>query len=768
MMKVKITNPRGSAQEMKKTSILSLVLLGVLAVMASSGPIPPGPIGNFINNSAAPQNAQLNVGTATVRGALTAGSLVVPAINVATATATQHIGGGIGLTNLNPAEVKSGTIPASVVWNGVAVGTQYGGTGQDFSAITQGKIPYFSGTGVMGTVAAGVNGQVLQSGGPAGAPSFTGAPTILGTNITAIPVGGLAAGTLSVSVPASSITITGVVPGVYGGPTQSAQLTIRSDGRVGSITQLPIPGVSTTTVIAVNSYNWTKYQNFMSSVSVGSIYGSGVGLTNVPAASITAGSLGAGVIASSVAVNSVYPASVKAGTYGVSITGNAATATTASNYVLLAGGYMTGDLNTTGQFLAQGDIIAGVTSGAFKIGSVGIFELNGNTVHVGSPFGTGFPGDENTIIGVNAGSYASGTGSVLIGAGAGSNVPNSGNNNICIGDQTCTTNSTGHDNIIIGATQNGLSASSSNYLNLGGGITGRNVAGSTLTFLPSILVPDVYARLRGNADTATTATNWTGSSALQSQVNNIAVDTGSIKTVQNAVVLSTGVIAASDALKLPLAGGNMTGPLSGTSAVYSGSVTASSVTVTGSAFSVGGSTLVAVNGSVGIGKIPEMPAGCLDVAKGLNATTAINIIGTGSDSIAGGRYYQAGTGFEGWLLQTGAGGAFDLWGTHSAVFTQRLRVDNITGNVGIGTTAPSYKVDVSSGIVAAFGTGSGFMTGGQISKGVVTASAIPALVPIALGAEIRCSNCSIAYNLCVATGTLAGAWVISGTTNHCQ
>ena len=108
-----------------------------------------------------------------------------------------------------------------------------------------------------------------------------------------------------------------------------------------------------------------------------------------------------------------------------------------------------------------------------------------------------------------------------------------------------------------------------------------------------------------------------------------------------------------------------------------------------------------------------------------------------------------------------------VYSSSSTVPTNGLLVTN-TGNVGIGTTSPSYKVDVSSGIVAAFGTGSGFMTGGQISKGVVTASAIPALVPIALGAEICCSNCSIAYNLCVATGTLAGAWVISGTTSHCQ
>ncbi|PIU18325.1 MAG: hypothetical protein COT18_10765, partial [Elusimicrobia bacterium CG08_land_8_20_14_0_20_59_10] len=61
----------------------------------------------------------------------------------------------------------------------------------------------------------------------------------------------------------------------------------------------------------------------------------GTNITGVPAASIAAGSLGSGVIASSIAVNAVYPAAVRTGTYGVDITGNAATATRSTN---LAGG----------------------------------------------------------------------------------------------------------------------------------------------------------------------------------------------------------------------------------------------------------------------------------------------------------------------------------------------------------------------------------------------------------------------------------------------
>lgn len=273
-MKVKITNkPRGE-NEMKKSSIMSILLVGLLTVMASSGPIPPGPIGNFINNSAAPQTgAQFNVSSATVRGPLTASNLVISTLNVVGITAGQFVGGGIGLTNLNPAEVKSGTIPASVVWHGAPVGVAYGGTGQNFSAVTQGKIPYFSGTGVMGVTAAGTPNQVLQSGGPAGSPSFTSAPTILGTNVTAIPPANLAAGTLSALNPAAAVTVSGVTAGVYGGPTISPQITIGADGRVSSATQFSIPGASPKSTLYDLPYTWTAPQHFVSSFTVENMSG---------------------------------------------------------------------------------------------------------------------------------------------------------------------------------------------------------------------------------------------------------------------------------------------------------------------------------------------------------------------------------------------------------------------------------------------------------------------------------------------------------------
>lgn len=57
-------------------------------------------------------------------------------------------------------------------WNATAIATQYGGTGQDFSAIAQGAIPYFSATGTISTLTAGTSGQILKTQGASANPAW--------------------------------------------------------------------------------------------------------------------------------------------------------------------------------------------------------------------------------------------------------------------------------------------------------------------------------------------------------------------------------------------------------------------------------------------------------------------------------------------------------------------------------------------------------------------------------------------------------------------
>lgn len=54
-----------------------------------------------------------------------------------------------------------GTI-TSGTWNGTAITTQYGGTGNDFSAIASGATLYFNGTGTTTTLAKGSSGSILH------------------------------------------------------------------------------------------------------------------------------------------------------------------------------------------------------------------------------------------------------------------------------------------------------------------------------------------------------------------------------------------------------------------------------------------------------------------------------------------------------------------------------------------------------------------------------------------------------------------------------
>lgn len=67
--------------------------------------------------------------------------------------------------------IKTGAITTGI-WQGTAVGTQYGGTGTDFSAQAKGSVTYFSDTGVMSALAPGAAGQMLQTNGAGAAPSW--------------------------------------------------------------------------------------------------------------------------------------------------------------------------------------------------------------------------------------------------------------------------------------------------------------------------------------------------------------------------------------------------------------------------------------------------------------------------------------------------------------------------------------------------------------------------------------------------------------------
>ncbi|HEY9656943.1 MAG TPA: hypothetical protein V6C65_00660, partial [Allocoleopsis sp.] len=113
-----------------------------------------------------PQNGAIT-GLVSVNGTIDLASGFAYKINGQSVLSTNTLGSGVTSSSLTGV----GTL-TSGIWQATAIGTQYGGTGQNFIGVNQGAIPYFSGTGVMSTLAAGSAGYVLSTNGTNQNPSW--------------------------------------------------------------------------------------------------------------------------------------------------------------------------------------------------------------------------------------------------------------------------------------------------------------------------------------------------------------------------------------------------------------------------------------------------------------------------------------------------------------------------------------------------------------------------------------------------------------------
>lgn len=326
------------------------------AVLA--GPIPTGGCTNCIYNQSSPQpNSAINIGTATIRDLLTALNIDVTNLTVSGSfSASQFVGGGVGLTNLDASELTSGTVPSGAIsgpYTGItAVGTLtsgalasgftlvptvVGGTGQDFSFTNKGSLVTFSATGVMSSIAPGLSQYLLQSNGAGAVPTYTGEPAVNGGLITNLQPSNLAAGDLPtnvlvandsiISVDASKVigvisistsNFAGVWPITQGGTSATTAAGARTALGVPSTTGSGASGAWNITAAGLTggialqipyqtAPNTTGFIGAPSANTVLGYDGSTLGFTNtptitltnatgLPAASISAGNLPSGVI----------------------------------------------------------------------------------------------------------------------------------------------------------------------------------------------------------------------------------------------------------------------------------------------------------------------------------------------------------------------------------------------------------------------------------------------------------------------------------------
>ncbi len=160
-----------------------------------------------------------------------------------------------------------------------------------------------------------------------------------------------------------------------------------------------------------------------------------------------------------------------------------------------------------------------------------------------------------------------------------------------------------------------------------------------------------------------------------------------------------GTTGTSDARYVNVTGDTMTGQLT----------TTSTITVEGSAFSVGGSTLVVKNGRVGIGNTaPEYDFSVKNVAPTMSMESG--------EGQANTMYFRSTV--NRWNIQRT--GAYDLqFYDYGGTAGVRL-VLKTGGNIGIGNNDPATKLHISSGTLTIDGTGTGIQMTAMPATGVLT------------------------------------------------
>ncbi len=306
-----------------------------------------------------------------------------------------------------------------------------------------------------------------------------------------------------------------------------------------------------------------------------------------------------------------------------------------SNVISMTG---TGNLSAKSYQIDGVPVIAalgGQNSYAVAIGTSGIpYSAKPNNTFVGAGAGqynaNGELGYNNSFFGKNAGNKTTiGRFNTFLGASTGRDNTD-GDNNIFIGESAGVSNISGDENIFIGNNAgDGNTAASRNiligngvqipygypfdYLNIGNKILG-DINGSSITlkedlYVRTLTVTGANASNGYSLNLSSGLVMESGTLKANGAILNIALESPKINTEK--IKLYTGVVISSEA-QSALGGGvrissnvyvvgfASAAKFFGDGSGLSGSISVSSLTVIGNAFSVGGSTLVVVNGKVGI------------------------------------------------------------------------------------------------------------------------------------------------------------------------
>ncbi|MEK7587784.1 MAG: hypothetical protein AAB457_03130, partial [Patescibacteria group bacterium] len=152
--------------------------------------------GNLLINNGGTIDTR-SAGTFTLGGTTQTGLTVGRTGTTTSLTGSNVTAGGIGYGAGNILTFTTAGSSGQALLSGAAgaptwgtLGTTYGGTGQNWSAVAQGSVPYFSGTGAMTTLAPGTSGYVLSTQGAGANPAWTDSSGV-GTNYWSLANGSL-------------------------------------------------------------------------------------------------------------------------------------------------------------------------------------------------------------------------------------------------------------------------------------------------------------------------------------------------------------------------------------------------------------------------------------------------------------------------------------------------------------------------------------------------------------------------------------------------
>jgi hypothetical protein len=148
-------------------------------------------------------------------------------------------------------------LSAGSTWNGNVISTTYGGTGQDWSAIAQGNLPYFSATGTMSTLAPGTPYQILTTGGAGANPSWLNLTSLL-TAGSGISISGTTnatitnTGVLSLNSATGALTLQGTTNQINVN-TAGLTITLSTPQDIATTSSPTFAGLTLTTPLSITS-----------------------------------------------------------------------------------------------------------------------------------------------------------------------------------------------------------------------------------------------------------------------------------------------------------------------------------------------------------------------------------------------------------------------------------------------------------------------------------------------------------------------------------